>query len=449
MMAMMRAVAAAVAAVVALGAHAAPAVADPAGPSGSWPERGVTPEGLLYLGSAAAPVTLEEWSDYGCPYCARHFRQTLPRLLGDYVAKGSLRIVFRDFPLVSLHPAAPAAHAAAACVAEQGAGPGWAMHDALFEQQQDWSRSAEPGATLAKLAATAGADPAAYSTCLARGVAAARVAASVAAGEALGFSGTPSFRIIADGQPEAHVISGAYPFERFAAVIDAVLAGESPPPPPEPPKPELPAWATPAGLEPDPLRPGYTVSGDAFKGDPRAPVTVVEFSDFQCPACARHALEVQSPIDDRLVSSGKVRWVFKHLPLRIHPHAALAAAAAECAGEQRQFWRMHDELFRRQEDWATERAEQILREIAVSLRLDIAAFDSCLAGRQALERVLADLYDAQGIAERTPSFVMLPGDGGGSISGAMPADTFIGILEKLVAGRSAGDPSRPVPDRAP
>jgi protein-disulfide isomerase len=413
------------------------------GAGAAEPERGVTAKGLLYVGSPDAPVTLEEWSDYGCPYCARHFRQTFPRLVTEYVAGGRMRIVFHDFPIVSLHPAAPAAHAAAACVAEQGAGPGWAMHDALFEGQQAWSRLPDPGPALATLAAAAGADPGAYAACLARGESAARVAASVAAGQALGFSGTPTFRVIAAGGPEPHVVSGAYPYERFAAIIDALLAGKAPPPPPEPPKPELPAWATPAGLQPDPARPGYTAAGDPFKGSPQAPVTVVEFSDFQCPACATHALEVQPEIDEALVATGRVRWVYKHLPLRMHPYAALAAVAAECAGEQRQFWPMHDELFRHQQDWADEQAEPALRRIAASIGLDAAVFDACLAGRHALERVLADLYDSQGITERTPSFVMLPGDGGGSMSGSMPAKTFIGILEKLVAGRAPPDAPAP------
>jgi protein-disulfide isomerase len=166
-------------------------------------------------------------------------------------------------------------------------------------------------------------------------------------------------------------------------------------------------------------------------------VTVVEFSDFQCPACAKHALEVQPRIDAALVATGKVRWISKHLPLKMHPQAVLAAAAAECGGEQRKYWEIHHALYERQAEWATGAAAAVLPRIARDTSLDGDTFDRCFAGRVAIERVIADLYDAQGVVERTPSFVILPGDGTGSVSGGMPADGFIKFLEDLIQGRKA------------
>jgi len=404
---------------------------------------GFTAEGAPYLGSPDAPVTLEEWSDYQCPFCGRHFRETLPFLLQDYIRPGKVRLVFHDFPLDSLHPTSVAGHIAARCVGRQGADRYWVMHDSLFLRQAEWVRLPDPGAFLAELAAGTGADMAAVLSCIAGDEARSEVAASVAAGNARGYSSTPTFRFSRAGDQKTHDLMGAYPVERFSKIIDALLEGTEPPKEEAPKPAELPLWARPEGEAPDPDRPGYTLAGDAFKGSPDAPVTVVEFSDFQCPACAKHALEVQPRIDAALVTKGRVRWISKHLPLKVHPQAALAAAAAECAGEQGKYFEFHHALYERQAEWATESAAMILPRMARDTGLDGVAFDRCFAGRDALERVLADLYDAQGIVERTPSFVILPGDGTGSITGGMPADDFIKFLDDLIQGQKPAPESEP------
>ncbi len=398
---------------------------------------GFTADGAPYLGSKDAPVTLEEWSDYQCPFCRRHYQETAPTLLEQYVRPGKVRLVFRDFPLESLHPTSMAGHIAARCVGRQGAERYWAMHDALFERQAELNHLPDPGPFLAELAAGIGADKAAVIACVAEGEARVAVAASVAEANGRSYSSTPTFRFRwAEGQRN-HDIMGAYPLERFNEILGAVLAGKDPPTEAAPKPAELPLWATPQGQAPDPSHPGYTLTGDAFKGASDAPVTVVEFSDFQCPACAKHALEVQPRIDAALVATGKVRWISKHLPLKMHPQAVLAAAAAECGGEQRKYWEIHHALYERQAEWATEAAATVLPRIARDTSLDGDAFDRCFAGRVALERVIADLYDAQGVVERTPSFVILPGDGTGSVSGGMPADSFIKFLEGLIQGQKA------------
>ena len=100
---------------------------------------------------------------------------------------------------------------------------------------------------------------------------------------------------------------------------------------------ELPFWAKPEGLAPDPKRPGFTVAGDPYKGNPKAKTVLVEFADFQCPSCQKHALTSQPEIDKQFVATGQVMWVFKHFPLREHAqrygvgltasHAELASAA--------------------------------------------------------------------------------------------------------------------------
>lgn len=389
---------------------------------------GFTADGYPQLGAASAPIVLEEWSDYACPYCALHFRQISSALIETYVREGKVRIVFRDFPLVSLHPTSPIAHTAARCVGEQGADKYWAMHDALFTHQQEWVRLPDPSSQLARLAAGVGADQVAYETCLAAGRTSANVSKSLAEGESNGIGSTPSFRFSGPNDTR-HAMSGAQPLARFETVIEALLDGRSPPDEPKPSPPELPYWASPAGLAPDPQWPGTNLAGDAFKGSPEAPVAVVEFTDFQCPACAKHAKEVQPKIDAEFIRTGKVLWIRKHLPLRSHAQAAQAAVAAECAGEQGRFWEMGDRLYETVDEWATQAVEQELPRIAEGLGLDFEKFRRCFDGRKSLERVLADLYDAQGTIERTPTFVILKDGKTGSTAGPMPIEQFRQLLQ--------------------
>ena len=303
---------------------------------------GFTADGHPYLGKADAPVVLEEWSDYLCPFCGRHFRQTLPALKEKYVRSGQVKLVFRDMPIASLHPTASLGHLAARCVARQGsAAHYWTMHDALFSRQAEWNRLPDPSAFLAEVAEQAGADMAAYEACITSDETAKALEASVAAGQAHGFNGTPSFRLIEDASGNAYKLVGARAMDYFSPRIDALVAGEKPPEDPKPKPAELPSWAKPEGLSPDPARPGYTMAGDAYKGDADARLKVIEFTDLQCPSCRRHALETQPVLDRDFVETGKVQWVVKHFPLRIHPNAAVAAAAAECAADQERFLVVH------------------------------------------------------------------------------------------------------------
>ena len=402
---------------------------------------GFTDAGHPYIGNADAQVTLEEWSDYLCPYCGRHFRQTLPALLENYVRSGQLKLVFRDLPLDSLHPTAAFGHVAARCVGEQGAAAYWKMHDALFARQAEWNRLPDPGPFLAGVAEELGANMREYSACVADGAMAKLVADDVQQGAGLGFNGTPSFRFSSANSERTYDMSGAHPLARFAHFADPLIAGEEVPEDPKPEPPELPFWAKPEGLAPNPERPGFNMAGDAFKGNPDAKLVVIEFNDFQCPACQKHALEAQPLLDQALVDTGQVLWVDKHLPLRIHPYAALAAVAAECAGDQQQYWQMHALLHEESERWANDEAEQALSAMAQDLQLDMSEFRDCFDSRKGLERVLKDLYDAQGMITKAPTFVLLQ-DGRGSATGPLPGDKFVSLLaQRLESARTAAEES--------
>lgn len=388
---------------------------------------GFTEEGHPYLGNADAPVTLEEWSDYLCPYCGRHFRQTMPTLLDRYVRTGKLRLVFRDLPLAGLHPTAAIGHIAANCVGEQGATAYWRMHDALFARQGEWNRLPDPSAFLAGVAEDLGVDMQDYSACITDGGQAATVAASVEEGLGLGYNGTPSFRFSSAATEQTYAVSGAQPLEIFSRYVDALVAGTAPPEEQRPEPPELPLWAKAEGLVPDPERPGFNLAGDAYKGNPEAKVVVIEFNDFECPACQKHVRETQPIIDQEFIDTGKILWVEKHFPLRVHRYAAIAAVAVECAGDQQRYWQMHGLLNADPERWANDHAEDELPALAKELELDLKDFRLCFDSRKGLERVLQDLYDAQGLITKAPTFVILSGDKGAAL-GPLPADQFIKLL---------------------
>ena len=327
---------------------------------------GFTDDGYPYLGDPDAPVSLIEFSDYLCPLCGRHFNQTTPQLLEQYGLNGQVNFVFRDFPLAGLHPTAPSGHAAALCVAEQGAALFWAMHDELFANQGEWASLTDNSAYLGGAAESIGADLDAYQICMDSERTVPLVEQRVAQGRGLGFSGTPSFHIVDNRTDETAEVLGAQPVGTFVTALEAALAGETLVVADEPDAPDLPLWANAEGLAPNPDRPGYNLAGDAYRGDPDAELVVIEISDFQCPYCRRHVRETQPAIDEAYVETGKVMWVFKHMPLQNHLQATAAAAAAECAGEQGAFWEMHDLLFERVDGWSVEPPDEALTGLPAS-----------------------------------------------------------------------------------
>ncbi|MFI0609290.1 MAG: DsbA family protein [Anaerolineae bacterium] len=390
---------------------------------------GFTRQGHPYRGAPQAPLTVEEFSDYHCPFCARFAQQVQPTLLKDYAATGKVRFVFREYPIVSLHPNAARVSAAALCAGAQGAEAYWTLHDALFAQQGASTGAVDIDIFLGGLAASVGLDRPAFDSCLAADDALVRrVQAAVDAGRALGFNGTPSFMITAADPPASYAFIGAQPVARYRAWFDALLAGDAPPVDPTAAPPKLPFWASPEGLAPDPERPGSTQAGDAFAGQSDAPLTVVEFTDFQCPPCRDYALEAHPQVAEAMIDSGKVRWVVKHRPLAEHPQSAVAAAAAECATAQGRFWPMYSALFQAVDRWSVAAPEEALTAVALKAGLDETAFRSCLAGREAMGAVLADVLQGGDIAPTTPTFLVLEGGRGSILRGERTAEDLIAVL---------------------
>jgi len=403
-------------------------------------EVGVTQQGYPYMGSADAPVTMQEFTDYICPFCGRHFAEVGPALIDKYIRTGQVRVVFRDHPIASLHPASHLGHEAALCVAEQGAAMFWAMHDRLFSEAGTWGDLPDPADYLADLARELGADMKDYEACLESGRTAELVNATLSEAASYGYSGTPMFRLTRTGSDAASTVRGAQDLTVFQEYIDAMIAGETPAEEPTPdPESQLPLWLRSEGLAADPENPGYNMAGDAFKGNPEAAVKVIQFCDFQDPSCRKHALEVQPAIDETFVEPGKVLWLFKNLPSRSNAQAAIAAAAGECGGAQEQFWAMHQAIFAGVDQWAVDDPVPGLVAIAGEVGLDTEAFATCLDGRAAMERVVADLSDALELGAGSPVLAVLHSGGLQGYPMTVSVDELTGILAGLVGDGDGGE----------
>lgn len=147
-----------------------------------------------------------------------------------------------------------------------------------------------------------------------------------------------------------------------------------------------------------------SVDGEPFRGDKNAKLTLVEFSEFQCPFCGRHVRDTVPEIEKEYVKTGKVKYVFRDLPLEsIHKNAFKAAEAAHCARDENKYWEMHDKLFENQK--ALEPA--MLTAHAQALGLDAKKFQACLDSGKYSAEIRKDIAEATkyGITG-TPTFVI-------------------------------------------
>lgn len=181
-----------------------------------------------------------------------------------------------------------------------------------------------------------------------------------------------------------------------------------------------------------------SVEGAPFKGDNGAKVTLVEFTDYQCPFCSRHFRQTWPQLEQNYVKRGKVKFVLRDLPLEsIHPMAFKAAEASHCAGDQGKYWEMHDRLFASQNAIA----RKDLSAHAQAIGLDVAAFDKCVDSGKSAMRIRKDVSDSQKAGVRgTPTFFMgLTDPNSGQIKavrvlrGAQPYETFREALDALLA----------------
>lgn len=145
-------------------------------------------------------------------------------------------------------------------------------------------------------------------------------------------------------------------------------------------------------------------------GKEDAPVTLIIFSDYQCPGCAQFAARIKPVLEENEVKAGKARIVYYDLPLTsIHPHAFLAARAARCAGDQGKYWELHEEIFHHQSKWSSKRSAPIdeFKEYAAKVGVDQAAFASCLESDRYAETVTANAMLARQLGvNSTPTVII-------------------------------------------
>jgi protein-disulfide isomerase len=374
------------------------------------------------FGPKAAKVTIVEWSDFECPFCSR-VSPTLAKIKETYGK--DVRVVFRHQPL-PFHPNAKPAAEASMAAHEQG--KFWEMHDKLFANQKALDR-----ASLEKYAQELKLDMGKFKAALDSGKFRKMVEADSAAGSAVGANGTPTFFI------NGRQFVGAQPFENFKQVIDEeigkadkLLAGgvklenlyakimE------DAAKAPAPSAAAPEPAEPPVQK--IEVGSAPVKGPANAPVTIVEFSDFECPFCSR-VLPTLKQIEEEY--KGKVRIAFKHQPLPFHPNAKPAAAASMAAHEQGKFWEMHDKLFANAR--ALDRAS--LEKYAQELGLDMGKFKAALDSNKFAAQIEADSSEGMRVgANGTPTFFI----NGRTVVGAVPFDNFKRVIDEELKKAQGG-----------
>ncbi len=169
------------------------------------------------LGDAKAKVFIIEFGDYQCPSCRAFWREVEPRLKKDYVDTGKAKLVFRDFPIVQIHPEAMLAAMAADCAADQN--KYWQYHDKVFREQDKQGEDIVrfKVADLKKWGKDIGLDVAAFNACIDSAKYKDEVAKDKADGDGVGIQGTPTFFI------NGHVVGGAQPYPVFKKIIDDLL----------------------------------------------------------------------------------------------------------------------------------------------------------------------------------------------------------------------------------
>jgi protein-disulfide isomerase len=372
-------------------------------------------------GPATAKVNIVAFSDFQCPFCSRVV-PTMAKIEKEYPK--DVRFFFRHNPL-EFHPNAPLA--AEAAVAAEAQGKFWEMHDKMFANQQNILRP-----DLEKYAGEIGLDVGKFKAALDSGAGKARVSQDLALARQIGVQGTPNFYI------NGRNLQGAQPFEEFKKVIDdeitradKILARGTPigqlyttfmagaktgPSAPAAPAPGQAPKGPGAGAE------IYKVTvGDApTKGSKQPKVTIVEFSDFQCPYCSRVNATLETLVKDY---GNDVSLSFRHNPLPFHNNAMPAALASEAAREQGKFWQMHDKMFANQQNLDRPTLDKLAQEAG----LNMAKYKEAMDKEKGKERIKRDMDDAAKFGARgTPNFFI----NGRNFRGAQPLEAFKGVIDE-------------------
>jgi protein-disulfide isomerase len=374
-------------------------------------------------GNRNAPVTIVQFSDFQCPFCSR-VEPTMDQVKSTY-GPDKVRIIWKNQPLPFHQNAKPAAQAAMTVFQLKGSDAFWKFHGLAFKNQQ--SLNAE---SYEKWAVASGVEAAAFKAALAANKADKKIAEDMALGSKVGANGTPAFRI------NGVELSGAQPFERFKETIDKELSKAQAKIAAGTPKDKIYVemsrdnFKAPAAQKKDEDEDeGDTktvwkvpVDKSPVLGKADAPVTIVEFSDFQCPYCKRVEPSLKQIRD---TYGDKVRLVWKHEPLPFHPRALPAAELSlEARAEKgdKGFWDAHDKLF----DMQPKLEDADLESAANELKLDVAKVKAAIKDGKYKKDIDADMEMGDDVnASGTPHFFI----NGRRLVGAQPFEKFKAIID--------------------
>jgi len=182
-----------------------------------------------------------------------------------------------------------------------------------------------------------------------------------------------------------------------------------------------------------------SLDDDPIKGNLNAPITIVEFSDFQCPFCARFHSTTLPQLEANYIDSGKVKFVYRDFPIQgIHPNAVLAALASECADDQGMFWEYHDLVFENQKKWQSLSGRIVVdtfEQYALELGLSTSDFNTCVESAKYIDEVTKDYQDgvSYGVTGTPGFFVGNDELGYVKIIGAQQYQVFERVIEAQIA----------------
>ncbi|MFB6264007.1 MAG: DsbA family protein [Bradymonadaceae bacterium] len=375
-------------------------------------------------------VTLVEFSDFQCPFCKKAFPsiKKLKKNFGDKV-----RFVFKHRPLPFHNNAGPAAKAA---IAAQKQGKFWEMHDMLFENQKSWKKG-DVLETASKYAEKLGMNVEKFKSDFKSSATADKLSADKQQAGKVGAKGTPTFFI------NGVKVVGAQPYSKFESVVktqidraqklkkEKGLSGEelykavvklnkkkaggggggSDKPSPKKKKPTK--------VDTDKLKIGQS----PVKGPKDAPVTIYEFSDFECPYCQKAHSTLKKVLPDY---EGKYKLVHKHYPLPFHKQAKPAARAAIAAQKQGKFWEMYELLFKNQKKLGQ---DGLYTDLANKIGLNVEKFKKDMKSSSAKERISQDMKLGKSVGVKgTPAFFI----NGQRLVGAQPASKFRSAIDSAL-----------------
>jgi protein-disulfide isomerase len=339
-----------------------------------------------FMGSKDALVTIVEFSEFQCPFCKR-VGPTLKKIKEEYGDK--VRVVFKGNPLSFHKDARPATYAS---LAAHEQGKFWEMHDKLFENNTSLKRD-----NFIQHAKDIGLDVAKFTKAFDEG--SKRYDAQIAVDQKIASDvqaqGTPNFFV------NGRKMTGARPFEDFKALIDEEMAKAK--------------KLAGSGVSASKVYAKIIEKGKVFEaldsqvqdiktdglptyGAKKARITLVEYSDFQCPYCSRVGPTMKQVVD---MYKGNARLIFKQFPLSFHKQARPAAKASLAAHRQGKFWEMHDLIFENQRALA----DDLYEKLAGQLGLDAAKFKKDFADPKIDAAVNEDFREGQRVGVRgTPTF---------------------------------------------